>query len=103
LAAGSSLTDSGAAIAGGGALILEPRQHVQHMLAAGPTGFQGKLHGHHHASRPCTRDGGQHVRHHPVAARLFEQMPLQTSKRFGHLGKGRAVPERAGFALDQPM
>ena len=68
---------------------------------AGRTRLKRQLHRHQHRVQPSRQHNGQHLRHHPIAARVAQQPSAQLLQRLGHVGEWRAVPQCAGLPLQQ--
>ena len=66
----------------------------------GHLGVQGQLDGAEHRLLVVLQDECQDLHHLPVAAGMPEQLTLQLPEAVGHVGKRRAVAQRARLALD---
>src|SRR3546814_4552524 len=70
------------------------------MGLGGNTCFQRQLDSTEHRLLVMVQDQRQDIDHLPVAAGVSEKVGLQLPERIGHLGKGRAVAQGSGLALD---
>ncbi len=85
-------------------LRVESAQHIDHMLhtdLARWTALQRQFDGHQHRIQTGAEHDRQHLRHDPVAAWVAQQPTAQSLQRLGHVGKRRAVPQRARLPLQQ--
>ncbi len=79
------------------AALVQSGKDVEHVLGAGMPCIEHELNRDQHPLQPMPWYRRQHLRHHPITACATQQRTAEPLERLRHVGKRRAVAQRAGL------